>query len=245
MGERLAPHARLALVTPHRQFPTGAALSGARRERLLAWARRSGAWITDNGYDCEIDLGAERSVSLAASGEPSVIYLNSFNKILFPALRIGYLVVPKSLVETFARARRTMVSHSNVPNQMVLRDFLEGGHFDEHVRICRDAYREREEELLATIEERLSPWLRLRCGPRGLHVTAEVTAGLSATDLIAEAHAAGIDITPMSQFYNHGGGEKEILLGFAGFSASTLRSAALRLSRICQHLSEHRRSPPS
>lgn len=235
-GERIAPFAKLAVVTSHCQFPTGVAMSPERREALIGWADQQDAWILDNGYDSEFALGAERASSMAASSMRRTIYLNSFNKILFPALRIGYLVAPPHLVDAFTAARNVMDAHSNVPNQMVLHDFLEGGQFDKHVRTCRAAYIERRDELVATLEGRLAPWLSLHPHTGGLHLTATVDGRVSPQVLVERASAAGIDLTPMSRFFEHGRPCQQVLLGFAGFSESNLRAAAERLARVCAKL---------
>lgn len=231
-GEAAAPDARLAIVTSQCQFPTGAPLSAPRRARLLSWAERSNSWIVDNGYDSEFSFTKERPTSLAEDASARVIYVNSFNKSLFPALRIGYLVAPPQLVDAFAAARGALDGHSNVPNQMVLADFLDGGHYDEHMRRCRDAYAERRAALVAALNGPLAPWLRYypHCG--GLHVVAALRDAGSAKALAERARAVGIDITPMSRFTDDPSRESELLLGFSAFSPGAINAAARKLARV-------------
>lgn len=229
------PGARFALVTSHCQMPTGVALSQARRRELVEWAQRAGAWIVDNGYDSETIPGPKGAKPLIADSGEQVIYVNSFNKVMFPSLRIGYVIAPISLVDRFISARASLGLHSNVANQMVLHDFIESGRFDEHVRVCREAYLERRDVLMTALERQLGGWFATPPRPAGLHLIVTAPSHVDVQTLIAKAAAAGVDLTSMGQFMSGGADEKNrILLGYAGFAPATLRKAVDRLARVCE-----------
>lgn len=232
-AEAIAPRAKLAVVTSHCQFPTGVPMSLARRQAFTRWVDRMGGWIIDNGYDSEITFDNARADSIASCGHERIIYVNSFNKSLFPALRIGYLVAPRRLVDRFAAARGILDGHSNVPNQMVLHDFLEGGHYDEHVRICREAYSERRDALMKALRGDLAAWLSVQPHQAGLHLTADTKGQVSAPRFVENALSDGIDVTSMTQLMETPDEERRVLLGFCAFSPTSLNAAATRLARSC------------
>lgn len=238
-AERLDPDARFAFVTSHCQMPTGVVLSPMRRRALQAWAERSNAWIIDDGYDSETMLGQDRPKPLMADGCSNAIYVNSFNKVMFPSLRIGYAVVPPQLVERFAAARHVMDAHSNVANQMVLHDFIESGRFDEHLRVCRQAYTERRDALIESLDRHLGGWFGSPPRPAGLHLIAGAPTHVDLPVLIERAAIAGVDLTTMAQFTQHPDpDERRFLLGYAGYSPLSLRKAVARLARVCDGLAK-------
>lgn len=238
-AERLHPDARFAVVTSHCQMPTGVVLSAERRRALQAWAERTGAWIIDNGYDSETTLGQDRPKPLLADGCSNAIYVNSFNKVMFPSLRIGYAIVPPALVERFAAARHVMDAHSNVANQMVLHDFIESGQFDEHLRVCRQAYTERRDALIEALDRQLGRWFASPPRVAGLHVIVEAPPHVDGSALIQRAAAANLDLTAMTQFTRSPDPkERRFLLGYAGFSPLSLRKAVSRLARVCEGITK-------
>ncbi|MDE9397110.1 aminotransferase class I/II-fold pyridoxal phosphate-dependent enzyme, partial [Pseudomonas aeruginosa] len=143
-SDRLAGIAgcRLAYVTPSHQYPTGVTLSLARRLELLEWAERADGWIVEDDYDGEYRYSGTPLAPLAAlDRQGRVLYVGTFCKIAFPALRLGYLVVPPALVERFRQRRAIEVRHSEVGTQRVMADFIAEGHFQRHVRRMRRAAR--------------------------------------------------------------------------------------------------------
>ncbi|VFT40573.1 GntR family transcriptional regulator [Pseudomonas aeruginosa] len=150
-SDRLAGIAgcRLAYVTPSHQYPTGVTLSLARRLELLEWAERADGWIVEDDYDGEYRYSGTPLAPLAAlDRQGRVLYVGTFCKIAFPALRLGYLVVPPALVERFRQRRAIEVRHSEVGTQRVMADFIAEGHFQRHVRRMRRAARARRDALL-------------------------------------------------------------------------------------------------
>jgi GntR family transcriptional regulator / MocR family aminotransferase len=228
-----ADDAAIIFLTPQCQFPTGVELSARRAERLFAWAGERGAWLVEDGYDSEFVLEGEspRPLNCRPGGE-SAIYLNSFNKVLFPGLRIGFIVAPPRLVDQVSEARRLLGPQTNVPNQMVLTDFIEDGHLDTHIRRCREAYAERQAVLRSQIAERLGSLLAVEPRRRGLHLVAQLNGTIRASALTAAAARRSVEIVPLTEFTDRDIGERYVLLGFAGFGTAALRQAAAALAEV-------------
>ncbi|MGH8856076.1 MAG: PLP-dependent aminotransferase family protein, partial [Telluria sp.] len=158
------PDARMVFATPSHQLPLGVTMSLARRLALLRWAADHKAWIIEDDYDSEYRYTGPPLASLQSLDRAgSVIYTGTLSKVLFPGLRLGYVVAPPALSGALANARAVIDRHSAIVPQMVLADFIAGGHFARHIRRTRDAYAERRAALLEAIEGRLAG--RLRCGP--------------------------------------------------------------------------------
>jgi len=141
---------RLTYVTPAHQYPTGVTMSLARRLALLAWAERSGGWIIEDDYDGEYRYSGAPLAPLAALDRHGrVLYVGTFGKIAFPALRLGYLVLPPSLVQAFSQGKALAVRHSEVSSQCVMAEFMARGHFQRHIRRMRKAALKRRDVLMA------------------------------------------------------------------------------------------------
>ena len=152
-GARRAGDARLAYVTPSHQYPLGVPMSLPRRLALLRWARAARAWVIEDDYDSEFRYGARPIPCLhGLDVDGRVIYVGSFSKTLFPALRLGFLIVPPDLRERLVAARAAADQHPPTLDQAVLADFILEGHFARHLRRMRMAYRERLEALIAAAE---------------------------------------------------------------------------------------------
>lgn len=225
---------RLAYVTPSHQFPSGVALSLERRHQLLEWARASHAWIVEDDYDCDFRYRAQPLPCLhALDPDGRVIYLGSFSKTLFPALRLGFLIVPRDLSAGFAAARLASDLHSPVLEQSILAQFMLGGHYQRHLRRMQAAYAERLGALQQSIEQSGAP-LRLRPVHSGLHAVADVE-GVDATQLHREAAAQGIETMPFAA-YQFGATQPDnaLLLGFAAVKPAAIRLAVTQLARAIE-----------
>ncbi len=220
-GLRLGEAARVALVTPVAQFPTGTTMSARRRARLLAWAEANSGWIFEDDYGWS-DAGPHAPRPLAAESRSNVIYFNSFNHTMFPALRIAYVVLPPELIDRFLAVRRGLDGHPNVPNEMILADFIDGGHLDEHLRRSRESQNERRQTVLTAIAERVPGILCPAGEPSGSHVICDLT-GFEEDDFIARAASRGVPITTMSRLRLIAG-TPQLLLGHA-FPPGQLRQA--------------------
>ena len=238
-GERLAPTARMAFVTPSHQHPLGIVMSVPRRMALLDWARRADAWILEDDYDSEIRYhGRPLPAMQGLDDDGRVIYLGTFSKTVFPALRLGYVIVPPSLVEAFSTARLIVDRHSSVVEQAVLADFIAEGHYARHVRRMRALYAERQEALL----DALAPFgdsIDVPPTRSGLNVLAWLPPGVDDRRVAAAAAAIGIEAPPLSPFAQHPLPRGALILNFSGYDVEALRSAAKNLGSVlgesCTH----------
>lgn len=144
-GVARAPDARLAYVTPSHQYPLGVTMSLARRLALLEWAERARAWVLEDDYDSEYRYAGRPLASLQGLDRAGrVCYIGTFSKVMFPSLRLGYLVAPPELAAAFAAARTIVDRHAPTVEQAALADFIIEGHFARHIRRMRALYAERQ-----------------------------------------------------------------------------------------------------
>jgi GntR family transcriptional regulator / MocR family aminotransferase len=229
---RLAPAANLAVVTPACQFPLGMPMSLDRRRQLLTWARTKSAWIIEDDYDSEFPSSKTVLRPLAASSGPArVVYVNTFSKTIFPALRLAYLIAPEELVDRFIAARRGVDRAATVPNQMVLADFLNTGQFARHLRRCREAYRERRAAMVEGIEREFGGALSAPGNMPGLHVCATYEGRAADADLAELARQNGIVLEPLKRFFTGPQTQRGLLLGYAGFTPAIIRKELRTLAR--------------
>ena len=223
----VAPDAKLAIVTPSSQFPTTITMSQARKRALLDWAIAHDGWIVEDDYDCEYVPAVSGKPMAAMPGHDRVIYVNTFSRTLFLSLRIGYLVAPPALVEPLLRARAAIDEHTTAPNQLVLCDFLTGGHFARHVRRSREAFATRREALLGE----LAPGLDIV----NRSATSHLCIRLPGTDdvaIAAQAAAAGVIVHALSPNYAGTPAERGVLLGFAPHTPQSLADGIAHLAPI-------------
>jgi len=234
-GIGIAGDARLAYVTPACQFPTCSILSAARRKLILDWAARTGNFIIEDDWDFNAILDTSQPADpLAASGSEQVLHIHSFNRLLFPALRIAALVVPAPLVDRFLSARRTIDGFPNVPNQIALTEFMDQGLLSSHLRRCRMAFEERRAALHAAAREHLSRWMRIDETRPGLHALAWTDYGDS--ELATIARNGGIACLGVSDFkIAPSPFPGALLLGCAAFKPEAIRGAAKRLADLLAH----------
>jgi GntR family transcriptional regulator/MocR family aminotransferase len=201
-GLRLAPDFRLAFVTPSHQHPTGVEMSLARRTELLAAANRHGAWIIEDDYDGEFRYDGRPLPTLKSgdSGE-RVIYVGTFSKTMFPALRLGFCIVPKPLVPVFRRISGAFLQGVPSSIQAVLAAFIEEGHFATHLRRMREIYAERHAAFHAAAQRCLDGLLNTSRSVAGFHVVGTFASPAMDEDRIeADAHAAGLVVSPIGRF---------------------------------------------
>jgi GntR family transcriptional regulator/MocR family aminotransferase len=199
-GARRAGDARLVYVTPSHQYPLGVPMSLPRRLALLRWAGAARAWVIEDDYDSEFRYGARPIPCLhGLDVDGRVIYVGSFSKTLFPALRLGFLIVPPDLQEGLVTALAAADQHPPTLEQAVLADFIVEGHFARHLRRMRVAYRERLEALTAAAERFCRGVLRVRPVRTGLHALADLD-GVDAGRVSQEAAARGVEATPLSAY---------------------------------------------
>ncbi|WP_395064875.1 PLP-dependent aminotransferase family protein [Paraburkholderia silvatlantica] len=232
-GLRLAPKARVAFVTPSHQYPLGMPLSMARRAALLAWARAAHAWVVEDDYDSELRYEGYPYPALQGLAPDRVVYLGTFSKILFPSLRLGYVVVPPSLVDAFCGARVLMDRHPPTADQHVLAAFMTEGHLERHVRKVRNVYAEQRLSLIETLEALLPRELAwIEPGDQGMHLVLWLDPRLDDHELVRRAANEGIAVRAASPMFAAGTARPGLILGFGGFSSALMKAAAERLAAV-------------
>jgi GntR family transcriptional regulator/MocR family aminotransferase len=234
-GRARAPKARAALVTPSHQYPLGATMSASRRLQLLNWASAQGSWIIEDDYDSEyryesLPVGALQGLDR----DGRVLYIGTFSKVLFPALRLGYIVIPPDLVESFANVRRSMDICPPAFLQAVLTDFLREGHFALHIRRMRRRYRERRTALVEAVRNTLGEEFRVLGEQAGMHLVVELPKGLSDRAVAKGAAEADLWTMPLSWCYVGRSQKQGLVLGYGGSTVPEIRAGVRRLNEVIQ-----------
>ena len=223
-GQRHAPTARLAYVTPANQFPLGTAMSLERRLSLLNWAATEGSWIIEDEYDAEYRYSGRPLAALQSLDRAGcVIYVGTFTKMLFNALRLGFLVLPAPLVEPFAAARTLTDRHPPTLDQAILAEFILDGHFGHHVRRMRQIYAERMEVLCDAANRRLVGVLQVEEAASGMRAIGWLKTGEKDIAVAERARARGLEIMALSQFSQRHSQPGALVLGFAACTPAELR----------------------
>jgi GntR family transcriptional regulator/MocR family aminotransferase len=231
------PDAAMVFATPSHQLPLGVTMSLGRRLELLRWAEANRAWIIEDDYDSEYRYTGPPLASLQSLDRAGcVIYVGTLSKVLFPGLRLGYVVAPPALVEPLTQAKAVVDRHSPIVPQAVLADFIQQGHFTRHIRRTRDAYAERRAAMLEALDARLGGMLAPGPTDTGLDVCVRLTGRLGEAQAAERAAAAGIDLRPLSYYIHpHAGPEcaapPGLLLGFSAFTPADIRTGVGRLAQ--------------
>jgi GntR family transcriptional regulator / MocR family aminotransferase len=217
---------RAVYVTPSHQFPLGVSMTAARRLALLEWAHRNDTWVLEDDYDSEYryvsrPLGALRGMD----GHGRVLYIGTFSKVLFPALRVGYLVVPAVLLPRLLEARDALDLFSPTLYQAALAELLDSGGFSRHVRRMRGLYLERRNALLAGLARHCDGMLQVANADAGLHVAALLPKGMDDVDLVRRMAQRGLAALPLSACYAGRRRRSGLLLGFGGSTPRRLAEA--------------------
>lgn len=230
-GVAAAPDAQVAFVTPSHQFPLGVAMSMGRRLELIAWARAAGAWIVEDDYASEFRYeGAPLASLQGLDGGERVIYVGTFNKSLFPGIRLGYLVAPRPLVQPLAALRRLADRQPPTLTQAIALDFMESGQFAAHIRRRRLAYKAQRDALAEALARRLGHMLDLDVPDQGMHLIAYLKDGRSDLDGEAKAAAKGLMARAISPLFRTAPARQGLLLGFTGFPAKGMDAGVARLA---------------
>jgi GntR family transcriptional regulator/MocR family aminotransferase len=222
---------RLIYVTPGHQFPLGTTMSLSRRLELLEGARKFATLIFEDDYDSEFRYSGRPIPALQGFDRSgSVIFAGSFSKVLFPSLRLGYLVIPPNLMEFFAAAISLTTRHAPLPQQAVLCEFITEGHFGRHLRRMREVYAERLSVLLEAAREKLAGLLEISEIEAGLQTVGWLREGIDGESAFRAAAARGVEVFPLSR-YSHGRIAREGLqLGFAAIDPREIRRGVQELA---------------
>jgi GntR family transcriptional regulator / MocR family aminotransferase len=224
---------RAAYVTPSHQYPLGVSMTAARRFALLDWAHHQEAWLVEDDYDSEYryvsrPLGALQGMD----SHERVIYIGTFSKVLFPSIRVGYLVVPPSLWQRFVDAREAFDLFSPTLYQLALAEFLRAGHFARHLRRMRIVYRARRDALLAGLTRHCRDRLAVVNADAGLHVAALLSGGLDDEEVVRRMAGRGLVATALSTCFAGPARRSGLLLGFGGSTERRLMEATRVLGEV-------------
>lgn len=234
-GRRRCGCAKLVYVTPAHQFPLGAIMPLERRLSLLNWAHRCGSLIFEDDYDSEYRYSGHPIPTLQGLDQGgSVVLAGSFSKLLFPSLRLGYLVVPQALVDKFAAVKYIMDRHSVVFDQAILCDFINEGHFGRHIRRMREIYAHRFEVLRKEVQSRLGDRLRLPNTEAGVQVVGWLGDGLDAQAVAKTAIEFQVEVIPVERFVIKTRVPQGLLLGFGAVGAAELLRGVDGLARATE-----------
>lgn len=227
---------RAAYVTPSHQYPLGISMTAARRFALLDWAVRQDAWILEDDYDSEYryvsrPLGALQGMD----ARERVIYIGTFSKVLFPSVRVGYLVVPPPLWDRFLEAREAFDLFSPTLYQLALAEFLREGHFARHLRRMRGIYLQRRNALLAGLERHCAGRLAVHNADAGLHVAVLLPDHQDDQEVVRRMAARGLTATALSTCYAGPARHNGLLLGFGGATERRVSEATRVLGEVLRN----------
>jgi GntR family transcriptional regulator / MocR family aminotransferase len=223
-GRKLAPSAKLAYVTPANQFPMGVTMSADRRMELLRWAAAANAWIVEDEYDAEYRYFGHPVAALQTlDSSGCVIYVGTFTKMLFNALRLGFMVLPERIVEAFTSARTLVDLHPPTLDQAILAEFITEGHFGHHLRRMRQSYAERIDVLKTASDKHLNGVLDVVHAGAGIRTLGWLKTLKSDHDAAQQAQKLGLEVTPLSMFTTKYEQPPALMLGFASCNPAELR----------------------
>ena len=230
-GIKMCRRARAALVTPSHQYPLGATMSASRRLQLLDWAQATGSWIIEDDYDSEYRYESQPIAALQGlDRDARVVYVGTFSKVLFPALRVGYLVIPTDLVDRFSAVREAMDICPPALNPAVLADFIVEGHFARHLRRTSLLYRERRGVLVESLRRSLGDRLQVVGAEAGIHLVA-LCDRPGDRSISLRAAGEGLWAMPLSTCYLGAPLRHGLVLGYGGTSVAEIPKAVQRLRR--------------
>jgi GntR family transcriptional regulator / MocR family aminotransferase len=236
-GRKRCEKARLAYITPSHQYPLGYTMSLARRLEILEWAREQSAWIIEDDYDGEFRYRTRPFASLQGlAGDEHVIYLGTFSKVMFPAMRLAYLVVPQRVAERFIIAKALSDRYEPMIEQMALAEFIEEGHFGRHLRRMRRLYEERQEAMVAAGKKYLGDALVLHAHDAGMHLTGFLHDDLDEAKVRAAFRANGVISGPLQPLAMQAELPPGLMLGYAPLSERAIVAAVCKMSAALDEL---------
>ena len=230
-----SPRCRAVYVTPSHQFPTGAVLSASRRRELLRWAHTHGTYVIEDDYDGELRYDI-RPIQAIKGGdvENRVVYVGTMSKVLFPSMRLGYIVSPPNLVESFIRAKHVCDRQTPVLLQMALADFMARGHFDRHLLRARRLCGQRRAALLAAVDRYLGRRVAVEGANAGIHVMLWVKGrgARQVRGMMERAAERSVGIYPIEPYFVHPPKRAGFLLGYASMDERRIEEGVRRLGEV-------------
>ncbi len=228
---------RLVYTTPASHFPLSMSLSQTRRKKLSEWAQRNNSLIIEDDYNGEYRYNGRHAATLYEQcGSHNVIYMSTFSKLLFPSLRLGFLVVPTQCIEPLKTLRWLLDRHSPMLEQAVLSDFINQGYFSSHLRKMRALYSQRQQLLVKQSQQHLEDILWVPPLDGGLHLIGWLKEGVKEETLIKAAKTADIDLASTYQYYRLAVQRPSVLMGFAAYDEQQLNQSVLALRHAYDRL---------
>jgi GntR family transcriptional regulator/MocR family aminotransferase len=225
--ENIGKRARAVHVTPSHQFPTGVAMSLRRRLALIEWAKQHAMVLIEDDYDSEYRYSGPPLPALQGlSQDVAVIYCGTFSKVMFPGLRIGYVVVPPPLAPAFARLKGLADRHTTVLEQLALVDFLREGHLERHVRRMRRLYGRRREVLIESLRRHFGERCSVIGDPAGMHMLVR----FQDEDILERSRRNKVQLTDARNYYLTPSARNEFVIGFSAVTERTIREGIRRLA---------------
>ncbi|WP_060442967.1 MocR-like pyridoxine biosynthesis transcription factor PdxR, partial [Serratia marcescens] len=236
---------RLIFVTPSHQYPLGSVMSLARRQRLLALARNAGGWIVEDDYDSEFRFSGQPIPALQGlEADAPVIYIGTFSKTLYPALRLGYVVLPPPLVQALKTAHAELYRGGHLLIQSALAEFIQAGHYTAHIRRMRLLYARRRAFLTGLIEQHLGKQALSEFNSNaGLHLILNLPDEADDVAIAAAAGARGVLVRPLSRYYMQPNRRRGLLMGFACVPEEQMAAAFTQLL-ACINAPEMKKAAP-
>jgi GntR family transcriptional regulator / MocR family aminotransferase len=225
--------ARLVFVTPAHQWPTGVTMSLPRRLMLLEWAYRAGAWIIEDDNGGVFPFGEHAIAPLyALDQQQRVVHIGSFGKMLFPTLRLGYLIAPDDLLDPLRQVQQVATVEPPLLEQVVLADFLAGGHFAHHLRQQRILFAERQTALVAVCRQEFGDWLEISPTRGGTHLVGWLPTGTDDRQAAVQAAAAGINVLPLSVHRSRTEPRRGLAFGYGATPPNVIVHGVKRLAQL-------------
>ncbi|MDR3446561.1 MULTISPECIES: PLP-dependent aminotransferase family protein [unclassified Dyella] len=230
-GARVGADARAVYISPSHQFPLGMAMSASRRMQLLRWAASNDAWIIEDDYDSEYRFGSRPLSSLQGTDTHArVIYIGTFSKVMFPALRLGYIVVPPDLVPDFHAGRDAIDTFSSMLYQSAMTEFIREGHFARHIRSMRTLYMERRVAVHEAIRRYLGDRLEVIGTEAGMQLAGLLPPGVDDVAVSRRAASMGVSVRPLTPCYIVPPERGGLILGYGGASLADIDDGVRKLS---------------
>jgi len=236
-GEMESRPPRLIYVTPSHHFPLGGILPISRRLELLERANQYGSWILEDDYDSEFHYDGRAITSLQGlDSSGRVIYLGTFSKVLFPSFRLGYMVLPEDLVETFVAAKQLHHRQNSVLLETIAASFITEGHFARHLKRMRQLYSEQLNYLVALLEEQLPPYITVQPANRGMHLILWLPKEWSDREVAAALRSANVSSRPLSSLTIGPARPPALVLGYTGYPKPVVQQAVYRMVGVFRKL---------
>jgi len=244
-ARKVAGDAVLAAVTPSHQYPLGVVMNLSRRLELLDWANVNQSWILEDDYDSEFRYSGRPLSALQGLDKCGrVIYAGTFSRIMFPAIRLGYLVVPEKLLPSFLKFSSLLYGHAPLALQPAMAEFMRDGHFSAHIRRMRGFYKQRQQWMINAIKSHLGNFIEAEPDPAGMHLLARIVEHGGRGKLIQDqelskaAASIGVSVMALSAMYDTGAANKKqgLILGYGGLPEKQMDRAFARLKTSWQKI---------